>query len=113
MALQRILVHESLKERCKQIENSNGTLPTLSRDLDYISRALGSDLSYLPFSMLTNKSGMLGKYAKDNFPVDCDAAAIYWNRNIVDGIKLMPKLPVNVRTYKKNFGRNQCIRDTH
>ena len=24
------------------------------------------------------------EYAKDNFPVDCVAAAIYWNRNVVD-----------------------------
>ena len=47
--LQRTFFQESLKERCKEVENSKGTPPTLSRDLDYLSSALGSDLPYLPF----------------------------------------------------------------
>ena len=58
-AFQSILVHESLKKRQTEIENSEGTLPTLSRDLDYLSRASDSDLQYLPFSMLTHGSSTL------------------------------------------------------
>ena len=100
VALQNMSVRMSLKERCKEIEISNGTLPALCRDLDYLSRVSGSDLSDLPFSHADERI-RYAEYAKDNFPVDCDAAAIYWNQNIVDGIKLMPKLPVHFRTHKK------------
>jgi hypothetical protein len=96
---QYISTNESLKKNCKAIENSNGVLPTLSKDLDYLSSALGSDLPYLPFSY-ADEQIRYAEYAKDNFPIDCDAAAIYWNRNIVDGIKLMPMLPIHVRTHK-------------
>ena len=32
------------------------------------------------------------EYAKDNFPVDCVAAAIYWNRNVVDGKNIDAKI---------------------
>ena len=39
--------------------------------------------------------------------------AIYWIQNIVNVIKLVPKLPVHVRTHKENFDRNQCIGDMH
>ena len=39
--------------------------------------------------------------------------AIYWIQNIVNVIKLVPKLPVHVRTHKEIFDRNQCIGDMH
>jgi hypothetical protein len=76
VALQSILVHESLKERCEEIKDSNGLLPTLSRDLDCLRRASGSDLPYLPFSHADERI-RYAEYAKDDFPVDCAAAAIY------------------------------------
>ena len=50
VALQSISVDKPLKERCKDIENNDSSLPNLSRDLDCLSRASGSDLTYLPFS---------------------------------------------------------------
>ena len=112
VALQSISVHESLKERCREIENSKGSLPTLSRDLDYLSKASGSDLPYLPFSHADERI-KYAEYAKDNFPVDCVTTAIHWNRSIVDGETLMPKLPVHVRTHKETFDRNQRIRAMH
>jgi hypothetical protein len=111
-AWQSISVHESLKDRCKEIENSKGTLPTLSRDLDYFSRASGSDLPYLPFSHAEEQIKS-AEYAKGNFPVDCNAAAIYWSQNIVDGIKRMPKSSVHVQTHTETFDRNQRIRDKY
>jgi len=112
VALQSISVHEPLKERCEEIKDSNGLLPTLSRDLDCLRRASGSDLPYLPFSH-ADKRIRYAEYAKDNFPVDCAAAAIYRNRYIVNGNILMPKLPVHIRTHKETFDRNQRVRAMH
>ena len=39
--------------------------------------------------------------------------AIYWNQNIVNGMELVHKLPVHVRTHKKSSDCNQRIRDMH
>ena len=112
VALQSFSVHESLKERCEEIKDSNGLLPIVSRDLDCLRRASGSDLPYLPFSHADERI-RYAEYAKDNFPVDCAAAAICRNRYIVNGKTLMPKLPVHIRTHKETFDRNQQVRAMH
>ena len=50
------------------------------------------------------------EYAKDNIGVEEAAVAIHWNRIIVNGKNLMPKLPVHIRTHREIFDRNQRIR---
>jgi hypothetical protein len=76
VALQHILVRESLKERCNEIKDIRGALPTLTKDLDYLCRASGSDLPYLPFSYV-NQQIKYVEHAKDNFQVHCAATAVY------------------------------------
>ena len=81
----------------------------LTRDLKFLTRASGSDLLFLPFAN-AGKCIQFSEYAKDNLGADESTVAIHWNRNIVDGEKLMPKLPVHIRTHRELFDRNQRIR---
>ena len=81
----------------------------LTRDLKFLTRASGSDLLFLPFAN-AGKCNQFSEYAKDNLGADESTVAIHWNRNIVDGEKLMPKLPVHIRTHRELFDRNQRIR---
>ena len=47
----------------------------------------------------------------DEFPLlDDEKAAIAWCKH-VDGAKIMPKLPVHMRTHREAFQRNQRVRD--
>ena len=50
VALQSAAIHDALGERCKEIQNKNGMLPTLTRDLDFLCKSTGSALPFLPFT---------------------------------------------------------------
>ena len=81
----------------------------MSRDLRFLTRASGSALPFLPFSN-ANERMQFSEYAKDNLGLADSTIATHWNRHIVDGKTLMPKLPVHIRTHRKNFDRSQHIR---
>ena len=95
MALQSYDVHNALKERCSKILLEKGALPTLTTDLAFLTTASGSDLPFLPF---TNADEQIkyAEYVKDNLGTPDSEVAIHWNRHIVDGKSLMPKLPVHI-----------------
>jgi len=112
VALQSTVVHDALKERCKIIESEKGALPTLSRDLAFLCKSTGSPLPFLPFSGADERI-KFSEYANDNNQIDNSAAAIHWNRTIVDGVKLMPKLPVHIRTHRDRYRRSRRIRAMH
>ena len=47
-----------------------------------------------------------------DFPLDDDEkAAIAWCKR-VDGVKIMPKLPIHMRTHREALKRNQRVRDS-
>ena len=106
VALQSAVVHDALKERCKIIESEKGSLPKLSRDLAFLCKSTGSPLPFLPFSGADERI-KFSEYSNNNDQIDNSAAAIHWNRTIVDGVKLMPKLPVHIRTHRDRFCRSR------
>ena len=95
VALQSAVVHDALKERCKVIETEKGSLPTLTRDLNFLCKSTGSPLPFLPFSSAEERI-KFSEYANDNDPIENSSAAVYWNRTIVNGVRLMAKLPVHI-----------------
>ena len=109
VALQSFEVHRALQERCGEIVTEKGELPKLPRDLDFLTKASGSPLLFLPFAN-TDEHIAFAEYAKDNIGVGEAAVAIHLNRVVVNDKNLMPKLSVHVRMHRENFDRNQRIR---
>jgi hypothetical protein len=99
--LQDFDVHAALKERSEEIE-----FPKLSQDLEFLKASTASPAPYLPFTTVEEKK-QWAKYVNSQTKVDIDRAAIHWNRKVVDGVKLMPKLKCHIREYIKRWDRSQ------
>ena len=109
VALHSQPLHDALEERMKEIDASS---VKLSRDNKYLADSVGVKLPFLPF--ITDEENVL--YAQCvldcDFPLgDDEKAAIAWCKK-VDGVKIMPKLPVHMRTHREAFKRNQRVRDS-
>jgi len=84
----------------------------LSRENKYLADSVGAKLPFLPF--ISDEENVLYAHCvlDGNFPLDDDEkAAIAWCKH-VDGVKIMPKLPVHMRTHREAFKRNQRVRDS-
>ena len=84
--------------------------PELTEELQYMCSAMGTKLPFLPVS--GHKEHLtFAKFILDMpYPFDYEQMAIEWCK-YVDGIHVWPKLPVYLRTYHKQFQRNQRVKD--
>ena len=84
--------------------------PELTEELQYMCSAMGTKLPFLPVS--GHKEHLtFAKFILDMpYPFDYEQMAIEWCKH-VDGIQVWPKLPVYLRTYHKQFQRNQRVKD--
>ena len=92
------------------MEEIDASSVKLSRENKYLADSVGVKLPFLPF--ISDEENVL--YAQcvldSDFRLDDDEkAAIAWCRH-VDGVKIMPKLPVHMRTHREAFKRNQRVR---
>jgi len=109
VALHSQPLHDALEERMKEIDASS---VKLSRENKYLADSVGAKLPFLPF--ISDEENVLYAHCvlDGNFPLDDDEkAAIAWCKH-VDGVKIMPKLPVHMRTHREAFKRNQRVRDS-
>ena len=106
LPLQQFDVHDALIKRCEEID-----VPVLSsRDLRYLHESTGTPLPFLPVS--ANETKYFSKYAQTQSKFDPHKAAVYWNRNYVDGVNVMPKLECHMRDYLKQWERIQRIKQS-
>ena len=69
---------------------------------------MGTDLPFLPLAH-EKEFKKFAQYAQNNLPINDEAAAIAWCE-FVDGVEILPKLPVHIRTHMKKWDRNQRIK---
>ena len=109
VALHSKPLHDALE---KQMEEIDASSVKLSRENKYLADSVGAKLPFLPF--ISDEEIVLYAHCvlDGNFPLDDDEkAAIAWCEH-VDGVKIMPKLPVHMRTHREAFKRNQLVRDS-
>lgn len=96
----------------KLVKKSNKELGRvkLTREQQHISNAVGTPLPLLPMAC-KDKYEAYAKYILGRKEVgDFNKAAEDW-LEYVDGVNIMPKLPLHLRTYDETFTRNLCIKD--
>ena len=110
VALQNFEVHQALKVRCTGIE-----IPKLIRNHQFLSKAMGTDLPFLPFIKHNEDGNMkFTQYTNANLGIkDGKKATVDWCRNFVNGINIMPKLPCHIRDHLESWERNQRIKELH
>ncbi|EJK52264.1 hypothetical protein THAOC_28487 [Thalassiosira oceanica] len=109
VALHSQPLHDALEKRMGEIDASS---LKLSRENKYLADSVGAKLPFLPF--ISDEENVLYAHCvlDGNFPLhDDEKAAIAWCKH-VDGVKIMPKLPVHMRTHREAFKRNQRVRDS-
>ena len=105
IALHHKTLHEKLEQKCQDI----GPI-TLTREQEYMSKAMGTGLPFLPFAS-KEESIAYAKYVLDSDESrDYDKAAEDWLK-YVDGKKVMPKLPSQLRTYDESWSRNRRVQE--
>jgi len=94
------------------MEEIDASSVKLSRENKYLADSVGAKLPFLPF-ISDEENVIYAHFVLDgNFPLDDDEkTAIAWWKH-VDGVEIMPKLPVHMRTHREAFKRNQRVRDS-
>lgn len=98
-------IQDALQARCQVI----APLPKLTRELEFQCKAMGTPLPFLPFSTDEERmqfSTYLHSLQSPVNTIDDVKAAIDWC-SLVDGQKIMPKIPCHIRTYIRTWLRNQ------
>ena len=83
----------------------------LTPDQIYMCRVMGTKLPLLPVHGETENKLFARMMAKWPSPLDFDAMALVWCDH-VDGISILPKLPVYLRVHHTAWLRNTRIRET-
>lgn len=99
-------LHDALIQRCQNLDFND---VKLTIDQQFIADALGVPLPFLPFTTMEEKEQYANCLLDPNFPKDDTEAAIKWCE-YVDGVKIMPKLPVHFRNYGDKFERNGRVK---
>ena len=81
----------------------------LTNDQQFLSNAMGVPIPFLPFATIEEKEKFGLCMVNSSFPRDDEGAAIKWCE-YVDGVSIMPKLPVHIRNHKEKFERNKKVR---
>ena len=80
----------------------------LTRDQQYICKAMGTDLPFLPFYG-EQENKLFARLILES-PIDDEEMAVEWCKH-VNGTNIFPKLPVHVRTHREEWEWNQRIKD--
>jgi hypothetical protein len=96
----------------KRYDELDASQISLTSDQQYLCRAMGAPLPFLPFSGKIEKKAFAAfvLQKKDITSIDDEAAAIQWC-DFVDGKEIKPKLPSHMRTHLANWERNQRIKE--
>ena len=84
--------------------------PELSDELKYLCKSMGTKLPFLPVHGEAEYRTFARFIHDMQHPYNYDQMAIEWCKH-VDGKGIWPKLPVYLRTYHRQFERNQRVRD--
>ena len=108
VALHASALHAALSERWGN--NVKDTGVQISRDLKYLSDAMGTELPFLPFHG-ENEYKLFQRCVLDsNFPQDDEGFSIEWCK-FVNGIDIFPKLEVHIRQHREKWEKNQRVKD--
>ena len=92
VALHSAELHEALKSRWEDGVNQSSV--KLTNDQEFIAKAMGTDLPFLPFVTDEERKQYARCVLDPNFPTKDEAAAIEGCKS-VDGVKIHAKLPVH------------------
>ena len=108
VALHNDKLHEAVETRWDSIDQSK---VKLTRDQKFMCNSIGTKLPFMPFRK-KEENIQFAKCALDNsFPfLNDNEAAIEWCK-FVDGVTIMPKLPVHIRQHREEFERNQRVKN--
>ena len=107
--LQTKSLHEAVVARHKELDSKT---IKLTRDQQYMCKAMDSPLPFLPFSG-EKEHKAYAKFVAETDPRilrDDDAAAIAWC-SYVNGCDVQPKLPTHLRTHHEEWNRNQRVKE--
>lgn len=105
IALHNADLHSKLEQKSKEL----GAIK-LTREQQYICKAMGTTLPFLPFVHKDEKKAYAKYVLEREQSQDFDKAAEDWVDH-VDGVNIMPKLPSHMRTYDEAFSRNTRIKE--
>lgn len=108
VALQTSVLHAALTEKWNKDLQHTGV--KITRDLQYLSNAMGTELPFLPFHGEKEYKLFQRCVLDGNFPQDDENFAIEWCR-FVDGDDIFPKLPVHIRGHREQWDKNQRVKD--
>jgi hypothetical protein len=102
-------LHDALKEKWNAMSDEQKASVKLTSDQRFICREMNIDLPFLPFATVEEFQAY-NAFVVEGIPSDEEAAAIEWCKK-VDGVRIFPKLPVHLRTYRERWERNQRVKD--
>lgn len=82
----------------------------LSPELEHLSKTSGTKLPFLPVHWPEEKKLFFRLALQQSGNFDADEMAVMWVK-YVDGIKIFPKTPAQLRVHRKRFETNRRIRD--
>eukprot|EP00804_Cyclotella_cryptica_P030502 CCRYP_008559-RA/>CCRYP_008559-RA protein AED:0.95 eAED:0.95 QI:0/0/0/0.33/1/1/3/0/557 len=105
IALHHKGLHDKLQECCEKI----GPVK-LTREQNYIAKAMGTTLPFLPFVHKDERKAFARFVLEGKGDFDYNLASEYWCK-FVDGKNIMPKLPSQLRTYNNTWSRTRRVEE--